>query len=579
MLPNSDKKPLAVGTEDFAEMRRSGCYYVDKTRLIVNLLLSPAKATLFTRPRRFGKTLNMSMLKSFFEIGGDPALFDGLAVSRETGLCEKYMGKFPVISISLKDVAGGPGQPGFLLARNLLCDIIGETVSQFRFLLDSDRLNADEKEKYRNLTRVDGGSGGQYSMTDAVLSGSLRTLSVLLEKHYGKKVVLLIDEYDVPLQKAFYGGYYDEMVRLIRGMFSQALKTNPSLQFAVLTGCLRISKESIFTGMNNLRVMTVAHEEFSGCFGFTDREVRELLEYYELADCYGTVREWYDGYRFGSAEVYCPWDVVNYVSRLLMNPKARPENFWANSSGNDAVREFVQRLDTGSTRKELQLLVEGGTVRREIRLELTYRDMYSSVENLWSLLYMTGYLTGGPAGDDGIGISLYDLFVPNTEIRGIFMSQIMELFREETKKDGESLERLCRALADGDAAGVEKSFDFYLRRVISVRDTSARNDRKENFYHGILLGVLSYKASWIVSSNRETGDGYGDILVEAEDGSIGIVIEVKYAQDGNLDRGVELALQQIETRRYDEKLRDDGIEKLLKYGIACYKKRCRVALG
>lgn len=574
-MMSSGKKRLAIGMEDFAEVRRSGYYYVDKTELVTDLLCHPAKVTLFTRPRRFGKTLNMSMLKCFFEIGGDPALFDGLAVSRETGLCERYMGKFPVISISLKDAAGGLGQPGFLLARDLLCDTIGETASQFRFLLNSDRLNEDEKEKYRNLTRVDGSSGGQYSMTDAVLSGSLRTLSVLLEKHYGRKVIILIDEYDVPLQKAFYGGYYDEMVRLIRGIFSQALKTNLSLQFAVLTGCLRISKESIFTGMNNLRVMTVMHEEFADCFGFTDRDVRELLEYYELTGCYGTVKEWYDGYRFGNADVYCPWDVVNYVSRLLMNPKAQPENYWANSSGNDVIRSFVQKLDMSVASGEMEALVAGDIVMKEIRQELTYREMYDSAENIWSLLYMTGYLTKRGEAE---GKKL-PLVIPNMEIRDIFTTQIMDLFRERVSQDGVMVREFCGALLAGDIGKAETLLGKYLSMTVSIRDTFVRRNLKENFYHGILLGILGYKGDWYVTSNYETGDGYGDILIEPKEGSPGIIIEVKYAHDGDLDKGVELALQQIEKRRYAEKLRDSGIEKVLKYGIACYKKRCRVALG
>ncbi len=566
MIMGSGEKQLAIGLEDFAEVRQSGCYYVDKTDLITDLLRSSAKVTLFTRPRRFGKTLNMSMLKCFFEIGGDPALFDGLAVSKETEICGRHMGKYPVISLTLKDAEGND----FRSSCRRIAARISVEASRFEFLRTSPKLSEEEKALYISLLRRD---------TDQeMISSSLWDLSRLLEKHFGQKAILLIDEYDVPLQKAFYGGYYDEMVQLIRGMFSQALKTNPSLQFAVLTGCLRISKESIFTGMNNLRVLTVSDPRFDEYFGFTDAEVREMLEYYGLSDAYGAVKDWYDGYRFGSAEMYCPWDVINYMDLLRTNPKARPQNFWANSSGNDAVREFVRKLDANSAQRELESLVEGGTVRKEIHPELTYRDMYSSIENLWSLLYMTGYLTGGPDEEDESDLPLYELFIPNAEIRGIFTGQIMELFREETKKDGESLERLCGALAAGDAAGVETAFNSYLRKVISVRDTAARSGRKENFYHGILLGILSYKADWIVTSNRETGDGYGDILVETEDGSFGIVIEVKYARDGDLDQGVRLALEQIEKRRYDERLRENGVDKVLKYGIACYKKRCRVVL-
>ncbi len=568
------KKRLAIGMEDFAEVRSSGCYYVDKTGLVIDLLRNPAKVTLFTRPRRFGKTLNMSMLKCFFEIDGDPALFEGLAVSAEREICERYMGKFPVISISLKDAVGGSGQQGYRLARDLMCDTIGTEASRFYFLLDSERLNADEKEKYRNLIRVDGISGGQYSMTDAVLTSSLRTLSALLEKHYGRKVILLIDEYDVPLQKAFYGGYYDEMVQLIRGVFSQALKTNPSLEFAVLTGCLRVSKESIFTGMNNLRVMTVTHEEFADCFGFTDQDVQELLAYYELTSCYGTVKEWYDGYRFGNAEVYCPWDVVNYASRLLINLKAQPENYWANSSGNDVIRSFVQKLDMSVASGEMEALVAGDVVMKEIRQELTYREMYDSAENIWSLLYMTGYLTkrGEVEGKK------LPLVIPNMEIRDIFTTQIMDLFKERVSKDGVMVREFCGGLLAGDAGKAEALLGKYLSMTVSIRDTFARRNLKENFYHGILLGILGYKGDWYVTSNYETGDGYGDILIEPKEGSPGIIIEVKYAHDGDLEKGAELALEQIEKRRYDEKLRENGVEKVLKYGIACYKKRCRVVL-
>ena len=398
----------AVGLEFFEKLRRNDGYYVDKTGLIAELLRGRAEVTLFTRPRRFGKTLNMTMLKYFFEYGADPALFDGLAISKETDLCERYMGKYPVVFVTLKDMEGDD----FRTACSMAASAIRWEAARFDFLSTSPALTEDEKEQYAKLCRWD--------MNQDTLAGSLRTLCQLLWKHYGQKVILLIDEYDVPLQKAFYRGYYDKMVQLVRSMFSQAIKTNDSLELAVLTGCLRISKESIFTGMNNLRVLTVADSRCAAYFGFTDGEVQEMLAYYGLSDAYEAVKEWYDGYHFGEKEVYCPWDVINYVDLLLANPNAQPQNYWANSSGNDAVTEFVRRLDTGSLRQELQLLVEGGTVRRKIRPELTYRDMYNSVENLWSLLYMTGYLTGGPAEDDEPDMSLYELSIPNREICGIF---------------------------------------------------------------------------------------------------------------------------------------------------------------
>ncbi len=558
-----EKMPLPIGTEFFDKLRKNGCYYVDKTQLIAELLNSHADVTLITRPRRFGKTLAMTTLKCFFEIGTDPSLFEGLAISRENVLCEQHMGKYPVVFVSLKSVDAA----NFTRAREQMGSVVAEVAGRLDFLMQSERLNDEDKDSLRMLRH--------YSMSEQAMTDSFRTLCRLLEKHYGRKTILLIDEYDVPLQKAFYAGYYDEMVGLIRNMFAQALKTNDSLERAVLTGCLRISRESIFTGMNNLRVLTIADPRFSRHFGFTDFEVRQLLEYYGLADTWDVVHEWYDGYRFGDQDIYCPWDVINYIDLLQTDRLAPPQNFWANSSSNDAVREFVRRMDAGSARRELQVLVDGKTVKKRIHQELTYQEMYATVENLWSLLYMAGYLTSaGEPGEDEVPLT-----IPNREIRTIFTDQIMELFREETQNDGESLKRLCNAFAIGDAAGVEKAFGAYLRRAISIRDASAQKTRKENFYHGILMGLLAYKADWIVTSNRETGDGYGDILVEAEDGSLGIVIEVKYAEDGNLESEVREALAQIETRRYDEAFLDDGIENILKYGIACYKKRCQVALG
>ena len=558
-----EKKLLPIGTEFFDELREKECYYVDKTGLIAELLRSQAKVTLFTRPRRFGKTLAMTTLKCFFEIGADPSLFEGLAISRERELCEQHLGKYPVVFVSLKSVDAA----NFTRAREQMGSVIARAAERLDFLAISEKLTDEDKDSFRALRH--------YSMTEQAMTDGLWTLCRLLEKHYGRKTVLLIDEYDVPLQKAFYAGYYDEMVGLIRNMFAQALKTNNSLERAVLTGCLRISKESIFTGMNNLQVFTVADSAFSDCFGFTDAEVRNLMDYYGLTEAYESAKEWYDGYRFGEEEIYCPWDMVNYIYDLLFNPSDTPRNFWANSSSNDAVREFVRQMDAGSARRELQVLADGGTVKKRIHQELTYREMYTTVENLWSLLYMTGYLTSaGKADEDGIPLT-----IPNREIRAIFTDQIMELFREETRNDGESLKQLCGAFAAGDAAGVEKSFGGYLRRAISIRDTSVRKARKENFYHGILMGLLAYKADWIVTSNREAGDGYSDILVEAEDGSLGIVIEVKYAEDGDLESAAQAALAQIETRRYDEAFEDEGIENVLKYGIACYKKRCRAMLG
>ncbi len=563
MAQNYAEKMPAVGLEFFEKLRRNNGYYVDKTGLITELLSNRAEVTLFTRPRRFGKTLNMTMLKYFFEMGADPALFDGLAISRETDLCERYMGKYPVVFVTLKDMEGND----FRSACSMAASSIRWEAARFDFLRTSPALTEEEKAQYVKLCRWD--------MDRDTLAGSLGTLCQMLQKHYGQKVILLVDEYDVPLQKAFYKGYYDEMVQMIRSMFSQAIKTNDSLEMAVLTGCLRISRESIFTGMNNLRVLTVSDSRCDEYFGFTDGEVQEMLAYYGLSDAYGAMKEWYDGYRFGETEVYCPWDVINYVDLLLANPKARPQNYWANSSGNDAVTEFVKRLDAGAATRELEQLAAGEAVMKEIRQELTYREMYDSIENLWSLLYMTGYLTKCGEAD---GEKL-PLMIPNMEIRGIFKRQIMDLFKEKVAQDGAMVRDFCGALKCGDAVKAEDLFQQYLKKTVSIRDTFARRDLKENFYHGILLGILSFKGNWYVTSNEETGDGYGDVLIETEDDELGIVIEVKYARDGDLDKGAELALCQIEERHYEEKLLDDGIEKVLKYGIACYKKRCRVALG
>ena len=476
-----------------------------------------------------------------------------------------------MIAVSLKSVNGRD----FASTRDMMCYLIGNEALRFRFLLDSSRLSNEEKDNYRQLIRVDDSSQSSFSMSEAVLAGSLKTLSQLLSKHYGSQVILLIDEYDVPLAKAFERGYYDEMIILIRSLFEQVLKTNPYLKFAVLTGCMRISKESVFTGLNNLKVLSVSDVRFHDHFGFTDGEVREMLDYYDLLDHYDTIKNWYDGYQFGKKEVYCPWDVINYCDLLRADPAAWPQNYWANTSGNDAVRRFIREAATAQTRREAEALVAGEVIRKEIREELTYRDMYSSIDNVWSLLYATGYLTmrGNPEG------MIFPLAIPNLEIRSIFTAQIMELFRENVKKDGESLEGFCHALLRGDAADAQRRFAEYLKKTISIRDTFVRRDLKENFYHGMLLGILGFKADWYIQSNREAGDGYSDIVVEAEDDETGIIIEVKYAANADLEGCCQKALVQIEKSHYEEALREEGMVKILKYGIACYKKRCRIMLA
>lgn len=557
------KKKLPIGIENFEEIRTKGFYYADKTGLIKELLENWSKVTLFTRPRRFGKSLNMSMLKSFFEPGGRKEIFEGLAISKEISLCEEYMGKFPVISISLKGIDAG----SFDTARELAVQIINGEARRFQHLLDSENLTTYDKEAYTTLLRAD--------MSEAVLYGSLKVLSELLEKHYNQKVILLIDEYDVPLAKAYDQGYYEQMIVLIRNLFQQALKTNDSLEFAVLTGCMRISKESIFTGLNNLRVLSVADVEFDEYFGFTDVEVKELLKHYNLSRSYEVVKEWYDGYQFGNVEVYCPWDVICHCSKLCSDSNAQPQNYWSNTSSNDAVKKFVQGADIGTTKSEIEKLVAGGVIQKEIRQELTYQDMYSSIENIWSVLFTTGYLTLRGQADR----KRFYLAIPNLEIREIYTEQIMELFKENIKKNGDSVNAFCDALQNGDVKKTEKRFSDYLRKTISIRDTFVKKQMKENFYHGILLGLLGYKDTWIISSNEEAGDGYSDILVRSEDEVLGIVIEVKYAEDGKLEEVCKEALEQIESRRYAEEFQKEGIKHVLKYGIACCRKQCKVMLA
>lgn len=566
------KKKLPIGIESFEKIRIEDFYYIDKTGLIKALLYNWGEVNLFTRPRRFGKSLNMSMLKSFFEINTDKEykknLFEGLDIANDTDLCKTYMGKFPVISISLKGVNG----TDFLAARSMMSSIIGNEALRFYFLSESPKLNEKEIKLFNQLTKVDESNREGFIMSDTVLTSSLKILSMLLQKHYEKKVIILIDEYDVPLAKAFDNGYYDEMVMLIRNLFEQVLKTNDSLQFAVLTGCLRVSKESIFTGLNNLKVLSITDVRFDEYFGFTDKEVQDLLKYYELTEFYGIVKDWYDGYRFGNVHIYCPWDVICYCDELRFDPKALPKDYWSNTSSNEAVRHFIENAETNTTKREIERLVEGDIIKKEIRRELTYRELYNNAENIWSVLYTTGYLTqqGEPDGD------IFPLVIPNQEVRKIFTKQITDWFQDTVRKDGAALNAFCEAFEKGDAAEVEKQFNSYLRKTISIRDTFVKKDRKENFYHGLLLGLLSFKGNWIVWSNRESGEGYSDILVEIEDKDMGIVVEVKYSDDENLEAVCRQVLKQINDKNYPEELQQLGLNHILKFGIACYKKRCKV---
>ena len=557
-------KKLPIGIENFEEMRREDFYYVDKSHVIEQLLTQWGKVNLFTRPRRFGKSLNMSMLQSFFEIGKDKTLFDGLRISDNQELCEEYQGKFPVVSVSLKGINGATYEE----ARRFLIKTINEEARRLSVLSDSTELDETDHELLTQLKKKE--------MTNDSLVYSIRELTELLEKHYGRKVIVLIDEYDVPLAKANENGYYDEMVLLIRNLFENALKTNSSLKFAVLTGCLRIAKESIFTGLNNFKVYSITDKSFDETFGFTDAEVKELLRYYGQEKYYETVKEWYDGYRFGNVAVYCPWDVINFCSDHLADPGLEPKNYWANTSGNSVISHFIDSVGKPQklTRMELEQLVNGGIVQKEINSELTYKELYSSIDNLWSTLFMTGYLTqrGESSGNR------YNLVIPNREIRNIITNHILKMFKENVKDDGKTVSDLCDALLNKNPEKVELIFTEYMKKTISIRDTFARKPTKENFYHGLLLGILGFKENWSVMSNRESGDGFGDILIRIEDEDVGIVIEVKYADDGNLQGECEKALQQIIDIRYTEALEQEGIHTIIKYGIACYRKKCKVLM-
>lgn len=563
------RKKLPVGIENFEEFSAENFYYVDKTMFIAELLQNWGKVNLFTRPRRFGKSLNMSMLKCFFEIGGDQTLFDGLKITEEKSLCEEYMGQFPVISISLKSIDG----PDFEAASAALRTVIGDEAGRFRFLRESSSLDEEEKNAYVRLINVEMKSDATYAMSYAALIDSLKTLSRLLAKHYHRKVILLIDEYDVPLDKAFQAGYYDEMVSLIRNMFGNALKTNDNLYFAVLTGCLRISKESIFTGLNNLNVMTVSDPYFCSSFGFTEEEVLEFLRYYGLEEFQNTVREWYDGYRFGDTSVYCPWDVIKYAQILLRDRDAEPENYWANTSGNDLVRRLLKRADQ-TTRNEIEQLLNGGTIVKNIRQELTYRDIEDSIDNIWSVLYSTGYLTqrGRLPGKQ------MKLALPNREVKELFIELVKDWFQETTYADSARIQRFCAAFPAGDASTIQDMLHDYLWDSISVRDTAVRINMKENFYHGMVLGLLRSQGNWLIQSNAETGEGYSDISIQTPD-RIGIVIELKYADDGNLEAACAEALKQIEIKKYAEGLRRRSMKKIMKYGLAFCEKECMAVMA
>ena len=556
---------LPVGIEDFAEIRQAGFYYVDKTKFIEQLLDGWGKVNLFTRPRRFGKTLNMSMLRYFFEIEADASLFEGLQIATNKKLCEEYQGKYPVIFLSFKNVEGLT----FADAQYRLAELIAGEAERFAFLAQSDKLTENERSLYCGLTAV---REGRYALADEVLVSALQLLSKLLSKHYGQKTVILLDEYDVPLDKAFQNGYYKEMVALIRGMLGQALKTNEFLQFAVLTGCLRVSKESIFTGLNNFKVLSITDNRFDEQFGFTDAEVEQLLAAYNLTDHLEETKAWYDGYRFGAADVYCPWDVINHVDVLRSNPLAKSQAYWINTSGNALVKLFIEMADK-STRDELERLVAGEAIEKHIRLELTYDEIDSSIDNLWSVLFTTGYLTQKGVTEDGA----YKLVIPNQEIREVYKLQIQEWFKKKVFADTEQLQSFWQAFAKGDSEAVELFLNRTLSNSISVFDAKGRDEERENSYHMLLVGLLAGKADWLVRSNVEAGEGFADIIVETDDLDDGVIVELKYAQTMTaMEKSCAKALAQIREKRYAEYLHNNGREKVLLYGIAFCKKRCRV---
>ena len=556
---------LPVGIDNFEKVRKEKFYYIDKTRLIEQLLEQWGEVNLFTRPRRFGKTLNMSMLQHFFEIGADKTLFDGLYISRNQKICEEYMGQFPVLFLSLKEVDGST----FTSARYHLTELIGMEAERFTFLLKSDKLSENQKEKYRALIAL---RDGKYFMDEEMLKSSLKTLSQLLYNHYGKKTIILIDEYDVPLDKAFQHGYYQEMVSLMRGIFGQALKTNNFLQFAVLTGCLRVSKESIFTGLNNFKVLSITDVRFDEQFGFIDEEVVKLLSDYHLESHLTETKEWYDGYHFGDTDVYCPWDVINHVDRLLGDPEAEPQSYWINTSGNELVKRFINKADK-TTRSEIERLIAGETIEKAVRMELTYDEIDNSIDNLWSILFTTGYLTQKGKAERGV----YRLVIPNREVRDVYRFQIQEWFKNTVLRNPEPIQKFLRAFENGEAGNIENILNRILSNTISIFDTKARNEEKEIFYHGILLGMLRCETNWLIQSNIESGDGFVDILIETEDPDAGIIIELKYAQSfGGLEKACEKAMNQIRERRYDECLRNEERNKILAYGIAFCKKKCKV---
>ena len=563
MLLTNGKKRIPIGYEDFKQLIDSGFYYVDKSMLIYELLHSGGQNNLITRPRRFGKTLNFSMLKYFFDINekDNAYLFDGLKISEHYEELAMYRNTHPVITLSLKCAKQGDYDKAIYSLRNE----IQYQFKKYSDVLKSEKIDVNDRKRVEEIMATDA--------PDTVLGDSIKLLCLCLKQYYGVNTIILIDEYDVPLEDAYFSGYYDKMVQFIRSLFESALKTNPALEFSVMTGCLRISKESIFTGLNNQKTLTITNAQFDEYFGFTDKEVKEMLAYYDLEEHYETMKEWYDGYRFGKTDVYCPWDVINFCDDLRADEDAYPQNYWSNTSGNAIVRRLIDKADS-VTKNEVESLIAGDEVIKEIHQELTYSELDQSIENLWSVLFTTGYLTQRGRVDG----RKYRLAIPNREIRELFITQIREWFRKSSRKDTGTLEAFCQAFPQKDAVKIEKLLNEYLWNTISIRDTSGR-EKKENFYHGMILGLLRYKENWLVKSNAESGEGYSDILIEVPESRTGIVVEIKYAEDAAFDSACNKAIQQIEEKHYEAALLGDGMENVVKYGIACYKKRCKVLLA
>ena len=563
----SHKKKLPIGIENFAELQTEEFYYVDKTGLIRDLLSHWAKVNLFTRPRRFGKTLNVSMLRYFFEIGTDKTLFDGLYISQRRDLCDEYMGRFPVVSLTLKGVDGLT----FEKAKNKLLKLVALEAEQFDFLKNSDKLTDNEKQRYGALVRM---QDGKYTMDEDTLESALQTLSELLYRYYGQKVIILIDEYDVPLDKAYQNGYYREMVSMIRSLFGEALKTNEFLQFAVLTGCLRVSKESIFTGLNNFKIFSITDARCDEQFGFTQAEVEKMLKDYHLEAYLTEIKEWYDGYHFGDADIYCPWDVINRVDDLCDIPEAEPKCYWINSSGNALVKRFVS-IANRTTQDEIERLIAGEPIERPVRLDLTYEEIDKSIDNIWSVLFTTGYLTQVGMTEQGA----YKLVIPNKEVRTVYISQIQEWFNQKIADNAEQMISFWKAIEDGNTEAIEQYLNRTLSNTISVFDTKAPETEKENSYHTFLAGLLTGNTDWVVKSNVEAGEGFADIIIEPQNPDNGIIFEFKHSKEvSGLDKACERALKQIRDRRYSEYLKNDGRHNIMLYGIAFYKKRCKVVV-